>query len=68
MARAIAGGALPEGIPEQAAAILTRHAPVTAAMATFMRAFQQESRSTPYPDEEISRLLGGQDCALTQAV
>ncbi|WP_459956716.1 protein kinase family protein [Nocardia sp. IFM 10818] len=57
MVRAIAAGEPPEGIPEGAAAVLTRHAPVAAAMTVFMRSFQQESRSTPYPDEEIRRLL-----------
>ncbi|MEV4124361.1 hypothetical protein [Nocardia sp. NPDC049707] len=36
-----------------------RHAPIAAAMSTFTRAFQQESRSTPYPGEEIRRLLDG---------
>ncbi|MET8779168.1 hypothetical protein ABZV58_29555, partial [Nocardia sp. NPDC004654] len=45
---------------EEAAAVLTRHAPIAAAMSAFTRAFQQESRSTRYPDEEIRRLLDGQ--------
>ncbi|MFC4377744.1 protein kinase family protein [Nocardia halotolerans] len=57
MARAIADGEPAQGIPTEAAAILTRHAPVAAAMSVFARAFQQENRSTPYPDEEIRRLL-----------
>ncbi|MFI5783928.1 protein kinase family protein [Nocardia sp. NPDC051570] len=60
MVRAIAEGKPPEGIDEEAAAVLTRHAPIAAAMSAFTRAFQQESRSTPYPDEEIRRLLDGQ--------
>ncbi|MFF7940104.1 protein kinase family protein [Nocardia gamkensis] len=60
MVRAFAEGKPPEGIPEEAAAVLTRHAPIAAATSAFMRAFQQESRSTPYPDQEIHRLLGGQ--------
>ncbi|MEU2122109.1 protein kinase family protein [Nocardia niwae] len=59
MACAIAEGKLPEGIPEEVAAVLTRHAPLAAPMSAFMRAFQQESRSTPYPDQEIRRLLDG---------
>ncbi|MEV4234518.1 protein kinase family protein [Nocardia sp. NPDC049737] len=59
MVRAFAEGKPPEGIPEEAATVLTRHAPIAAAMSAFMRAFQQGSRSTPYPDEEIRRLLGG---------
>ncbi len=60
MVRAIAEGKPPEGIPEEAAALLTRHAPIAAAMSAFTRAFQQKSRSTPYPDHEIRRLLDGQ--------
>jgi hypothetical protein len=68
MVRAIAEGKPPEGIPEEVAAVLTRHAPIGAAMSAFMRAFQQESRSTPYPDEEIRRLLGGQAPVLVQPV
>ncbi|WP_433724446.1 protein kinase family protein [Nocardia sp. CA-129566] len=59
MVRAIAEGKPPQGIGEEAAAVLTRHAPIAAAMSTFTHAFQQESRSTPYPDEEIRRLLDG---------
>ncbi|MFI6213471.1 protein kinase family protein [Nocardia brasiliensis] len=57
LVRTFAEGQPPEGIPAQAAAILTRHAPTAAAMSAFMRAFQQESRSTRYPDQEIRRLL-----------
>lgn len=67
MVRAFAEGKPPEGIPEVAAAVLTRHAPIAAAMSAFMRAFQQASRSTPYPDEEIRRLLG-QASVLAQPV
>ncbi|MFD6397149.1 protein kinase family protein [Nocardia sp. NPDC060249] len=59
MVRAIADGKPPEGISEGAAAVLTRHAPVAAAMSAFTLAFQQASRSTRYPDEEIRRLLDG---------
>ncbi|WP_431955794.1 protein kinase family protein [Nocardia lijiangensis] len=68
MVRAIAEGKPPQGIPEGAAAVLTRHAPVAAAMSAFMRAFQQASRSTPYPDEEIRRLPGGQASVVAQPV
>ncbi|WP_280432316.1 protein kinase family protein [Nocardia brasiliensis] len=57
MVRTFAEGEPPEGIPAQAAAILTRHAPTAAAMSVFIRAFQQESRSTRYPDQKIRRLL-----------
>ncbi|MGW5385118.1 protein kinase family protein [Nocardia sp. NPDC003963] len=57
MVRAIAEGKPPEDIPEVVATVLTRHAPIAAAMSAFIRAFQQENRSAPYPDEEIRRLL-----------
>ncbi|MET9028922.1 protein kinase family protein [Nocardia sp. NPDC004168] len=60
MVCAFAEGKPPEGIPGQAATVITRYAPIAAAMSAFMRAFQQESRSTPYPDQEIRCLLGGQ--------
>ncbi|WP_405165590.1 hypothetical protein OG203_11110 [Nocardia sp. NBC_01499] len=66
MVRAIAEGKAPEGIPEGAAAVLTRQAPVAAAMSAFMRAFQQASLSIPYPDEEIRRLLDGQASVFVQ--
>ncbi|WP_254854144.1 protein kinase family protein [Nocardia donostiensis] len=68
MVRVFAEGKPPEGIPVEAATVLTRHAPIAAAMSAFMRAFQQASRSTPYPDEEIRRLLGGQASVLVQPV
>ncbi|MFE3028754.1 protein kinase family protein [Nocardia tengchongensis] len=68
MVRTIAEGKPPEGIPEEAAAVLIRHAPVAAAMSAFMRAFQQASRSTPYPDGEICRLLDGQASVFIQPV
>ncbi|WP_246011378.1 protein kinase family protein [Nocardia mexicana] len=57
MVRAIAEGKPPEGIGDGPAALLTRHAPAAAAMSAFWRAFQQENRSTPCPDEEIRHLL-----------
>ncbi|MFD6454821.1 protein kinase family protein [Nocardia sp. NPDC060220] len=66
MVRAIAAGAPPEGISEGAAAVLTRQAPVAAAMSAFMLAFQQTSRSTPYPDDEIRRLLDEQTSVFVQ--
>lgn len=59
MARGIADGEPATGIPDGASAIITRHAPVAAAMSTFMRAFQQTSRQTPYPDQEIRQLTDG---------
>ncbi|MER6151653.1 protein kinase family protein [Streptomyces hirsutus] len=54
--RAYAQGERPTGIPEEAAKILARHAPLTAVMADFFRAFERESRETPYPLEEIRRM------------
>ncbi|QXE39336.1 protein kinase family protein [Streptomyces sp. GMY02] len=54
--RAFAQGERPTGIPEQAAAILTRYAPLTAVMADFFRELQHRSRETPYPLEEIRRI------------
>ncbi|WP_063023936.1 hypothetical protein [Nocardia niwae] len=66
MVRAIAEGKPPQGIGEEAAALLARHAPIAAVMSAFTRAFQQECRSTPYPDQEIRRLLGGQASGLVQ--
>lgn len=60
MVCAIAEGKPPEGISEGAARVLTRHAPIAAAMTAFTRAFQQQSRSTRYPNDEIRRLLDGQ--------
>ncbi|WP_306364129.1 serine/threonine-protein kinase [Nocardia sp. CC227C] len=58
--RALAEGKPPESdTDEDATAVLTRHAPVAATMSDFIRAFQRESRNTPYPDQEIRRLLDG---------
>ncbi|MFF0490628.1 protein kinase family protein [Nocardia sp. NPDC004068] len=57
MVRAFAAGESPEGLPAGGASVLLRHAPVAAAMGAFTRAFQQESRRTPYPDREMRRLL-----------
>ncbi|MFI8307465.1 protein kinase family protein [Streptomyces sp. NPDC085927] len=54
--RTYAQGERPTGIPEEAAAILARHAPLTAMMADFFRMFERESRETPYPLEEIRRM------------
>ncbi|WP_046503706.1 protein kinase family protein [Streptomyces odonnellii] len=54
--RAFAQGERPTGIPEEASAILTRYAPLTAVMADFFRNLQHRSRETPYPLEEIRRI------------
>ncbi|CAL9442036.1 protein kinase family protein [Streptomyces sp. enrichment culture] len=56
MVRHFAEGRRPTGVPEEAAAILARHAPVAAVMSGFIRAFQSRSRRTPYPREEFRRL------------
>jgi len=56
--RACAQGENPKGIPPQIAVILTRHAPLAAAITDFNRKFQLESRKTPYPMEEIGRIGG----------
>jgi len=54
--RAYAAGERPAGIPEEAAAILVRHAPVAAVMSAFLRGLRQQSRDTPYPLEEFRGL------------
>ncbi|MFE2294956.1 protein kinase family protein [Streptomyces sp. NPDC059452] len=54
--RAYARGERPTGVPDAAASILTRHAPLTVVMADFFRELQQGSRETPYPLEAIRRM------------
>ncbi|MFF3357768.1 hypothetical protein ACFYWN_35225 [Streptomyces sp. NPDC002917] len=54
--RAYAQGERPRGVPEAAAAILARHAPLTAVMVDLFRKLQHESRETPYRLEEIRRI------------
>ncbi|WP_033222055.1 hypothetical protein [Kitasatospora phosalacinea] len=56
LVRAYAEGERPTGIPAEAAAILTRHAPIAAVMSDFNLKFQRHSRRTPYPLEEIRRI------------
>ncbi|MFE1770986.1 protein kinase family protein [Streptomyces sp. NPDC059008] len=58
LVRACAEGKRPTGIPEEAAAIIARHAPIAAVMSDFNRKFQRQSRQTPYPLEKIRRLGG----------
>jgi len=60
LVRACAEGERLTGIPETAAAIVARHAPLAAVMSEFYRKLQRESRQTPYPLEEIRR-IGGMD-------
>ncbi|MFE0631801.1 protein kinase family protein [Streptomyces sp. NPDC058864] len=59
LVRGYAEGRRPTGIPEVAAAIITRHAPIAAVMSEFNLSFQRRSRRTPYPLDEIRRLGGG---------
>ncbi|MFD3502501.1 protein kinase family protein [Streptomyces sp. NPDC058676] len=47
--RACAEGERPRGIPETAAALITRHAGQALVMTEFSRRFQEESRLTPCP-------------------
>ena len=54
--RAYAQGERPIGVPETAAAILTRYAPLTTVITDFFRKLQHESRETPYPLEDIRRI------------
>jgi hypothetical protein len=51
-------GERPSGIPEAAAAILTRYAPLAAVMSDFYRKLQRQSKNTPYPLEKIRQLDG----------
>ncbi|MGW3570841.1 protein kinase family protein [Streptomyces sp. NPDC000941] len=60
LVRACAEGERPTGIPEAAAEIIARHAPLAAVMWDFFRRLQEESRETPYPLEAIRR-IGQQD-------
>ncbi|MFM9451585.1 protein kinase family protein [Streptomyces europaeiscabiei] len=55
--RAYAQGECPTGIPDTAAAMITRYAPLATVMAAFFRRLGDESRQTPYPLEELRRCL-----------
>ncbi|GII30450.1 protein kinase family protein [Planotetraspora mira] len=63
LVRACAEGECPTGIPAAAAAILTRYSPLAVVMADFYRKLQEESRQTPYPLEEIHRVIAA--CGLS---
>lgn len=54
---ACAEGKEPEGIPNSAAAIIGRYATLAATMTTFYQELQHKSRKTPYPVEEIRRVI-----------
>jgi hypothetical protein len=52
-------GRAPDGVPAAAVAIFKRYKPIADIMVGFYRRFQSESRTAPYPAEEISQLLYG---------
>jgi hypothetical protein len=54
--RRCAEGADPVGVPPWAAAVIRRHAPVAAVVNEFYRKLHLESRTTPYPADEIRRV------------
>ncbi|MFI6351040.1 protein kinase family protein [Streptomyces sp. NPDC050560] len=54
--RAYADGERPAGIPREAAAVLSRHAPLAAVVSDFNRSFRLRSRRTPYPLEAVRHL------------
>ncbi len=56
LVRGYAEGKRPTGIPDKAAEIITRHAPIAAVVSDFNRTFQRQSRQTPYPTEAIRQL------------
>ncbi|WP_314219281.1 hypothetical protein [Streptomyces zaehneri] len=49
-------GLRPEGFPDGAAALLSRHAPVAEVMEGFERRFGEESRSAAFPAEALRRI------------
>jgi hypothetical protein len=55
--RAYAQGERPTGVPDEAAAVITRYAPLALVTAGFFRRFESESKHTPYPREELRRCL-----------
>ncbi len=61
LVRAFAEGKRPTGIPEEAAAIISRHAPIAAVTSDFNHAFRSRSRQTPYPPEQIIRMYDRSD-------
>ena len=58
LVRAYAEGNCPPGLPEQAAAIIARHAPIAVVMSDFVRDFQRRSRQTPFPFDDVGQLDG----------
>ncbi|MEU0074885.1 protein kinase family protein [Streptomyces sp. NPDC006332] len=57
--RACADGGRPEGIPGAAAELISRYARLAVVMGDFNRRFEQDSRLTPYPDEELEGVTAG---------
>lgn len=51
--RSCAQGVAPRSVPTALAAVLLRHAPVAAVVGDFYRAFQRDSRLTPFPLEAV---------------
>jgi hypothetical protein len=54
--RKCAEGKVPEGIPESAAAIITRYAALATVMGEFYRELRTKTRSAPYPVGQIERV------------
>ncbi|MFI0977223.1 protein kinase family protein [Streptomyces sp. NPDC021093] len=55
--RALADGERPPAGPPGATALLVRHAPLAAVVTDFIGRVEKEDRGTPYPAEEIRRIL-----------
>ncbi|MEQ4303042.1 serine/threonine protein phosphatase [Plantactinospora sp. B6F1] len=55
--RRCAAGARPVGVPESVAELITRYAPVAAVMNGFYWKFFGETRTAPYPAQEITQEL-----------
>lgn len=63
--RAYAQGERPTAIPDAAAAILSRYAPLATVLKDFNRKLRHETRQTPYPLEEIRRVSARYNLSLT---
>jgi hypothetical protein len=61
LVRACAEGRYPADIPDWAAEMLLRHAPIATMMFEFNRKLQTESRTTPYPVEGIRRVFAAEE-------
>ncbi|WP_246363501.1 protein kinase family protein [Nonomuraea rhodomycinica] len=56
LVRGWAAGERPAGVPGEVAALLSRHSPLATVLNDFYHALQRESRTTPYPLEEIRQV------------